>query len=57
LGRARRTGQIRDNDHGSVLATRAAKKIDAGEFEYKITGQGYGGKPHNLAAVPIFRMP
>jgi hypothetical protein len=34
-------GQFRDNDHISVLTTRAAKKIDAGEFEYKITGQGF----------------
>jgi hypothetical protein len=34
-------GSDRDNDHGSRLATRATKKIDAGEFEDKITGQGY----------------
>ena len=29
-------GQIPDDDHGSVLATRTASKIDAGDFQQQV---------------------
>ena len=61
MERARPREQLSAVDHASLLATRAARKIDAGELQHKIVGQGYGGsygaRPHNLAADPIFRMP
>jgi len=57
LERARPKEQLSDDDHGSLMAARVTKNIDAGEFEHKIMGQGYGISPHNLASDPIFRMP
>jgi hypothetical protein len=51
IGKSFLYGQLRDNDHGSVLATQAAKKIDAGEFEYKITGKVTGSDPTILPQI------